>query len=519
MEDTLIAPAVARDVAAPSAKPRWRDLREWLELVEDYGSLRHIDSEVDPEEELAAIAWMTTRRPSEPALLFEKFVHNPLNCRVLINILGASKERYALAVGIDPEMSLSDMVQATRHLVKQRIPPIYVAKDKAPVNEVVWRDKDIDLTKFPAPKFWPADGGAFIGTGGITLTRHPDGGRINVGVYRQQLFEKNRIGLNCVPGRHGLADCEAAWAQGKPAEIVSAFGIDPVLFMVGSQRFGPNESELDAAGGIMGQPVELTTAEFVSLPIPARAEIVIEGLVHPGDVQTEGPLGEFHGFYSGGPKLNPVIEVKAVHFRRNPILTAALMANYPSSEVGEHHSLMRSARIYDDLDRIGIPGIKAVYCHPAAAGGACMAVVSLKQMYVGHASQALALTAQSPAATYYTKWIIAVDDDVDPTNFDDVVWAMSTRCNPADDIDFIRNTMSFRADPSLAPNNKPHGSKILINACAPYRWINQQPMRTFLRKSVYDRVAKRWGELKLPGRPPQVKSFFEENSSPQDAVE
>ena len=140
-----------------------------------------------------------------------------------------------------------------------------------------------------------------------------------------------------------------------------------------------------------------------------------------------------------------------------------------------------------------------------------MAVVSLKQMYVGHASQALSLTAQSPAATYYTKWIIAVDDDVDPTNFNDVVWAMSTRCNPADDVDFIRNTMSFRADPSLAPSAKPHGSKILINACAPYRWINQQPMRTFLRKSVYDRVAKRWGELKLPGRPPQVGSFFEED--------
>ncbi len=510
MEDIVIAPAAPRAAAAPSVKPRWRDLREWLKLVEDYGSLRRITAEVDPVEELSAISWMTTRKPSEPALLFERFAHNPLNCRVLINILGASKERYALAVGIDPEMSLPDMVQETRRLVKLRIPPIHVAKDKAPVNEVVWRGDEIDLTKFPAPKFWPADGGAFIGTGGITLTRPPEGGRINVGVYRQQLFDKNHIGINCVPGRHGLADMEAWWAQGKPAEIVSAFGIDPVLFMVGCQRFGPHESELDAAGGIMGHPVELTDAEFVSLPIPARAEIVIEGLVHPGVAQTEGPLGEFHGFYSGGAKQNPVVEIKAVHFRKNPILTAALMANYPSSEVGEHHSLMRSARIYDDLDRMGVPGIKAVYCHPAAAGGACMAVVSLKQMYVGHASQALALTAQSPAATYYTKWIIAVDDDVDPTNFDDVVWAMSTRCNPSDDVDFIRNTMSFRADPSLAPSAKPHGSKILINACAPYRWIKEQPMRTFLRKSVYDRVAKRWGELKLPGRPPQVGSFFEE---------
>ena len=151
VENLAIAPAAIRGAAEPSVRPRWRDLREWLTLVEAYGSLRRIDAEVDPEEELSAITWMTTRNPTEPALLFERFAHNPLNTRVLINILGASKQRYALAVGIDPEMSLPDMVQATRQLVKARIPPIHVAKDTAPVNEVVWRGADIDLTKFPAP--------------------------------------------------------------------------------------------------------------------------------------------------------------------------------------------------------------------------------------------------------------------------------------------------------------------------------------------------------------------------------
>jgi 4-hydroxy-3-polyprenylbenzoate decarboxylase len=280
--------------------------------------------------------------------------------------------------------------------------------------------------------------------------------------------------------------------------------------MVGSQRFAPGESEIDAAGGIMGAPVELCDAEFVSLPIPARAEIVIEGLAYPGDMENEGPLGEFHGFYSGAASRKPAIEVKAVHFRKAPVLSAALMATYPSSETGEYNSIMRSARIYDDLDRIAVPGIKGVYCHPAAASGSCMAVVSVKQMYAGHAAQALALTAQSPTATYYTKWIIAVDDDVDPTNFDEVLWALSTRCSPVDDIDFIRNTMSFRADPSLAPEAKPYGSKILINACAPHRYLKQQPRRTFLRKSVHDRVASRWSELKLPDLPPQISTFFEE---------
>jgi UbiD family decarboxylase len=363
------------------------------------------------------------------------------------------------------------------------------------------------------PTFWPADGGPFIGTGGITITANPTSGRLNVGCYRQQLYSATRIGLNFVPGRHGEVDCQAQWAQGKPCEIVAAFGIDPVLFMVAGMRFGPDESELDAAGGIMGHPVELTEAEHVSLPIPARAEIVIEGLAHAGDLETEGPLGEFHGFYSGAAARKPVIEVKAVHFRRSPIMTAALMATYPSCEIGEYQSIMRAARILDDLDRIGIPGIKGVYCHPAAASGNCMAVVSLQQMYPGHAAQALALTAQCPTASYYTKWIIAVDDDVDPTNFDEVVWALSTRCNPSDDLDVLRKTMSFRADPSLAPDAKPYGSKVLVDACTPYRYRQQSPTRTFLRRSTYARVAQRWSELGLPDLPPSLGQFYDDSSA------
>jgi 4-hydroxy-3-polyprenylbenzoate decarboxylase len=313
-----------------------------------------------------------------------------------------------------------------------------------------------------------------------------------------------------VPGRHGELDCQAAWQRGKPCEVVAAFGVDPVLFMVGSQRFAGNESELEAAGGIMGRPVELTRGEHVSLPIPAHAEFVIEGLVYPEDTEIEGPLGEFHGFYSGAASRKPVIQVKAVHFRNNPILTAALMATYPSCEIGEYHAILRSARILDDLDRIGIPGIQSVYCHPAAASANCLVVVSLRQMYPGHASQALALTAQCPTASYYTKWIVAVDEDVDPTEFDEVIWALSTRCNPADDLDVLRNTMSFRADPSLAPDAKPYGSKALINACTPFKYRNQAPLRTRLRKSIYDKVQQRWAELGIDYPPSSLTSFYDE---------
>jgi UbiD family decarboxylase len=492
------------------AGPSWVDLRGWLEVIEAAGSLVKISAEVEPNEELAAITYMATRRRESPALLFETFPHNPMNARVLSNMLGASKERYALAIGIDPTCSVLEMVQATRQITKKRLAPARISPDAAPVNEIVLREGEFDLTELPVPKFWPADGGPFIGTGGITLTASPSG-RVNVGVYRQQLHSADRIGLNFVPGRHGELDCHAAWSQGKPCEIVAAFGIDPVLFIVGSQRFGGNESELEAAGGIMGRPIEITKGEFVKVPLPARAEFVIEGLVYPGDTELEGPLGEFHGFYSGGASQKPVIQVKAVHFRRNPILTAALMATYPSCEIGEYHSIMRSARILDDLDRIGIPGIQSVYCHPAAASGNCLVVVAVRQMYPGHSSQALALTAQCPAASYYTKWIMVVDDDVDPTNFDEVVWALSTRCNPSDDLDVLRNTMSFRADPSLAPERKPYGSKVLVNACTPYQYLKSPPVRTRLRRSIYEKVQRRWDELGVPYPPASLTSFAEDH--------
>jgi UbiD family decarboxylase len=488
----------------------WRDLREWLALVESHGLLHTIGRNVDPNEELSAITFMATRKLGSPALLFEAFDKNPHGARVLTNMLAASKERFALAVGLDPNASLRDLIAATRRLMKKRIPPRMIPAAQAPVNEVVLRGDAIDLTTLPVPIFWPADGGPFIGTGDVTITRSAATGRINVGVYRHQLFGPRRIGLNFVPGRHGEQDCQAAWSQGKPAEVVVAFGIDPVLFMVGSQRFGGDESELDAAGGIMGRPVELTAADTVDLPMPAHAEMVIEGLVHANDSEVEGPLGEFHGFYSEAASRKPVIEVTALRYRKSPIMTAAVMANYPSGEIGAHQTIVRSARILDNLDDIGCPGIQGVYCHPAAASGNCLVVVSLTQMYPGHATQALALTAQCPAATYYTKWIVAVDDDVDPTDIDAVIWALSVRCNPSEDIDFLRQTMSFRADPSIAPQDKPYGSKVLINACTPYRYIKQAPMRTFLRRSVYDRVKGRWSELGLAGDPPDINDFYKE---------
>ena len=498
----------ARDASAPLA---WRDLRGWLDLIEREGNLKRIGAQVDPNEELAAVTFLASRQPDSPALLFENLVGDTTRARILTNMLGASKERYALAVGLDPQLSVAEMIAATRTIMTRTIKPVHIPKEAAPVNEVIVTGDAIDLRQYPVPKFWPGDGGQFIGTGDITFTASPESGRINVGCYREMLHGPARIGMYCSPGKHGLLDREAWWARGEPCEVVAAFGIDPVLFMLGAQALAAEQSELDVAGGIMGRPIELTTAECVRLPIPAHAEFVIEGIVRASNVTPEGPLGEFTGYYGRERSPQPVIEVKAVHHRRAPIFTHALMARYPSCEIGAYYAIMRSACILEDLQRIGVPGVIGAYAHPAAASGWGMVVVSMQQKYAGHSAQVLALTAQCPAAAYYTKWIIVVDEDVDPSDFNDVLWALSTRCHPSEDIDILRNTWSTGLDPSrFPPEMRAYGSKVLINASKPHHYIKQFPQTTALRRSVHDRVVARWRELGFSGTPPKVSGFHPE---------
>src|SRR5262249_36793837 len=249
----------------------WRDLREWLALIDGRGLLKRIDKPVDPDEELAAIAFMATRREDAPALLFDNLAGDRSGSRVLVNMLGSSRERYALAVGLDPGLPLAEMIAATRTIMQHRVKPAHVPKSEARVNEVILRDNEIDLTLFPTPKFWPGDGGRYIGTGNITLTANPDTGRINVGVYRQMLHGPRRGVLSGSPDRRGALAREAWWARGNRCGVVAPYGTAPFLFMLGARVLGIGESELDVPGGMRGRPVKPPGAECVSLPIPANA--------------------------------------------------------------------------------------------------------------------------------------------------------------------------------------------------------------------------------------------------------
>ncbi len=483
------------------------DLRAWLMAVERLGELHRIEAEVDPVEEMGGLTYLVARSEGSPALLFTK-VKGAAGARSLFNLLGTSLPRVALSLGLDPSLGLRDVIQATRLKIKERISPLTVARDSAPVNQNVQRGDRVDLTIFGAPKHWPLDGGCYIGTADVVLTRDPDLGHINLGTYRMMVHDRNHVGLYLSPGKDARLHITRAWQRGEDVEVAAALGVHPLWMIVGSQTFPKNMSEYDAIGGIMGAPLEVIEGETTGLLLPARAEIVIEGRIRANTTRREGPFGEFTGYYGRPEAGAPLVEVTAVHYRDDPILTNALMADYPSCEMALFYAITKSARLWDDLDTYGIPGIKGVWTVPAAASGFGMVVVSLEQRYAGHASQVLALAAQAPSAAYYTKWIVAVDEDVDPTNLNEVIWAMSTRCHPVEDIDILRNTWSTWLDPTQnPPEERPWGSKALINACKEHRYLEVFSQRTALTRETWERIATRWSEFGFPGRPPELLAY------------
>jgi len=491
-----------------------QDLREWLQRVEQMGDLIRVKEPVSCEEEMSAIGYLVAKQTPSPAILFESvsgYEKSPFKATMLWNILGPSLRRIALTLEESPDTPTLQLIRRVKDKLKDRTPPREVPQAQAGFYENSLTGDNIDLSQLPIPKHWPLDGGRYAGTADAVITRDPDTGYLNVGTYRMMLQGKNEVGLYLSPGKDARLHITRSWQMGKPVQVAAAWGIDPLFMVIGSQTFPKNVSEYEYAGGVKGEPIPVVKGKTTDLLLPANAEFVIEGVIRPNSVKSEGPFGEFPGYY-GRPEAGcPLVEITAIHYRNNPILTNALMADYPSNEQSGFFSVIRSARIWDDFEKLGVPGIGGVYTHPAGAGGFGMTVISMEQRYAGHAAQALALAAQVPGGAYYTKWIIAVDEDVDPTDMDQVIWAMSSRCNPIDDIDILRNTWSTWLDPTQNPPEKrPYGSKALINACKEHRHLPVFSKRTALRKEIYDKVAGRWQKLGLPGQVPTVRAFEED---------
>ena len=488
-----------------------RDLRDWLDDVEKLGEVTHVTKEVDPHLEMGALTYLNGKNAEQTTLLFEKPKGHKGDVRVLFNPIGNSMNRLSLAMRTEPGKTPIELVQYIKEKFdsQEKIKPVSIDPKDAPIFENVWIGDDIDMNYFPTPTHWVRDGGPYIGTADVIITQDPESGRINLGTYRQMIEGKNRVGYYSSPGKDTLLDREKWWAMGKPCPVVSVYGVDPLLFICAATGFPKQESEYDAAGGLQGSPIETVPGKITGLPIPARAELVIEGYSYPDGGQEEGPFGEFTGYY-GRPGLEqtPSIEVKAIYFRNQPIMTAALMADHPSCEQNLFLSVMRGARVWRDLEACGIPGVQGVWSVPSAAGGFGMTVVSLKQMYAGHAQQAAAIAAQCAGGAYYSKFIYVVDEDIDPSDLEQVIWAASTRCRVSEDIDILRNTWSTYLDPSKNPNEeRPYGSKALIYACKEFKNIKKFSRRTALTTNQYEKAVERWEELGMPGRVPTLKFF------------
>ncbi len=409
----------------------YQDLRWFLSKVEELGELKKIYG-VDWDVEMGGITEILYREKAEksPALLFDRIKDYPEGYQCLYGMLNSPK-RFALSLGIDPpkEVRLMDLLKRYREKMKDMklIPPKYV--EDGPILENVLEGDEVDLFQFPIPIHHELDGGRYIGTADAVITRDPEEGWVNFGTYRVQLVDKNTCTSYISQGKHGRIQRDKYLEKGEPCPMVVVVGIEPLLFMAARYQVPWGISEYDFAGGLTGEPVEVIRGKYTGLPIPAHAEIALEGEVLPGERRPEGPFGEWHGYYAGGKKEEPVLKIKRVMFRNNPILTCAASQKPPHAHLFER-CFIRSAGLWDGLERAGCPEVKGVWVH-GAGSGRTFNVVSIKQRYFGHSRQAGMIASQIPPAGYVSRFTVVVDEDIDPSDLNEVIWAMGTRCDPA----------------------------------------------------------------------------------------
>jgi len=236
-------------------------------------------------------------------------------------------------------------------------------------------------------------------------------------------------------------------------------------------------SEYEIVGGVRGKPVEVIKAPVTGLPIPANAEIVIEGFVAPGNERVEGPFGEWTGYYASDLRPEPVLDVKAIYYRDDPILLGCAPQR-PPDEICRYRAVVRSALLRESIEKAGVPGVTAAWAHEVGNARLLLAV-AIQQRYPGHAKQAGHIAAMCHVGAYCGRYVIVVDDDIDVSNLQETIWALLTRSDPASSIDIIRNAWSTPLDPRIDPERKAVGdytnSRAIIDACRPWHWRDEFP--------------------------------------------
>lgn len=468
------------------------DLREYIDRVKELGELKIIEG-ADWNLEIGVISELHAMASNSPLLMFDKIKGYPPGYRVISN-LGATSRQVALSMGLPLEARGIELVRAWRDRSKDAglIPPVYVAS--GPVMENIQNGKDVDLFKFPSPKWHELDGGRYIGTGDMTITRDPDTGWVNLGTYRVQVHDRNVATVYISPGKDGDLIRRKYWSRGKACPAAICLGQEPLVAGVSTVQIPFGISEYDYAGGMRGAPVEVIKGEVTGLPIPASAEIVLEGeILPPGtDMRKEGPFGEWTGYYASSVRDEPAFIVKSVMHRNDPIILGSPpMARH----IDLDRNVRRAAIVWEALDK-AVPNIKGTWMF---LGGIphFILVISLKQSYSGHAKQAAMVAAGTSTVSYNTKFIIVVDEDIDPSNTSEVLWALASRTEPQNAIDIIRDCWSGPLDPILSPQKRMNGdfsrSMAIILACKPYSWIKDFPKSIYSTHELLKKVNDKWG--------------------------
>ena len=477
---------MAKPVAAERRPRPFHDLREYLSAVKEMGHLKVVEG-ADGELEIGALTGIIGARKNCPVLLFDAIKGYARGWRLMTNMLN-NAERQKLIHGCPPELTETEAVRWWNAQVKtfQPLPPVFV--NDVPVKENVKQGKDVDLKAFPWVRWHEKDGGPYM-CATSTVTRDLESGYVNVGSYRFKLIDENTCVGHLASGHHGDIISKKYWAQGKGCPVAISLGQEPSILIAAGDNAAWGHSEYDYAGWLRGAPVEVTKGIYTDLPIPATAEAVLEGEILPpkAGVAIEGPFGEMGGYY-GDASPASLIKIHAVLYRDNPII----MGSPPFPNTARNLFGARGLRVRSELEALGIPGIKGV-----RYGGGIL-VLSIEQSFPGHAMRA-ALGALGGTGGYHTRFVILVDEDVDPHNLGEVFEAMGSRCDPGTSVDINRRIWSSRVDPRLEPEKVAKGdytaSVAIIDATRPYHWKEHFPEKVGISSELRKAMEEKWSEL------------------------
>tara|TARA_Y100001954_G_scaffold239084_1_gene310841 strand:+ start:3376 stop:4806 length:1431 start_codon:yes stop_codon:yes gene_type:complete len=468
-----------------------KDLRDWINELEANEQLQHV-SGADHHEEIGAIVDIHMHKMTNPAVMFDDIPGFPKGNRVLANIL-TSVPRINIALGKPVDTSEIELVNYWREYMKDQPthPPVEV--NGGPLIENVFEGDDIDITTIPAPKWHELDGGYFIGTACMVVMKDPDSGWINYGAYRVQSHDAKTASVMVSKGKHGDILMRKYFDRGEPCPIAVVAGMHPALFMVAGLEMPYGKNEYDCAGGILGEGVEVINMPKTGLPVPANAEIAFEGFIHPEDLVDEGPFGEWPGYYAGDMHPEPAIRIETFMHRDNPVLLGAIPAVPPNDDTF-YRGTYRCGAVWNQLEAAGIPEVKGVWAHEAG-GSRMWLTVSIDTKYGGHSKQAGLIASQCHAGAYANRWVIVVDEDIDPSNMNDVIWAMCTRCDPKDGLDILNGCWSTHLDPMSYSHEDRRNSRVVVDACIPFKDKDSFPAVARASKELDERVRAKFGDV------------------------